>query len=258
MNRVFKILVIDDSDILCTAIRKFFENYDFDVITCNNGLDGISIASNEKPDVIFLDLLMPNFNGLDVLKSIKILDDCQNIPIVIITGYHGEELIEEVIKLGVTKVINKPIRRNDVVNVIDNIIGNHAMSKLRYEKYYFEPQLTKKDITDKKYTKGTQIKFDLIKLFLKSVDRRINELRTSIKNKNEIMLKVLFHELKSSGTMIGYNRLTLISSHIEELFEKGIDEKIWKEVELYTNQTIDILTKIKKENGDDDIPKHKA
>ena len=71
--QTIRILVIDDSVLIQKALRSFLEELDIEVITCNNGLEGIQYAIETKPRLIFLDLLMPNLDGIKMLQVKQIL-----------------------------------------------------------------------------------------------------------------------------------------------------------------------------------------
>ncbi len=61
------ILIVDDSDIVRHSLKNFFSDYNFEVITCTDGLEGIQKAAESKPAIIFLDLMMPNLDGVKIL-----------------------------------------------------------------------------------------------------------------------------------------------------------------------------------------------
>ncbi|RMD49886.1 MAG: response regulator, partial [Ignavibacteria bacterium] len=83
---VIKVLVVDDSDIIKHSLRKFLSEYNFEVFVSNDGLEGIEKARTEKPNLILLDLMMPNFDGLKMLQVLKVFDEIKDIPVIVISG----------------------------------------------------------------------------------------------------------------------------------------------------------------------------
>lgn len=244
-----KILVIDDSEFLRNAMKKFFANYDFDVTICSSGLEGIKFAARIIPDIIFLDLMMPNFNGLDVIKSIKALEPCSNIPIVLITAHRKGDLIDQAYTLGISKVLYKPLRRRDIFEVMDEMLGgDQALSKLKIQKL-FEKQ-DNMDIEDED-KESIELKSKLVRMFLKSADLRIRDVKSAIDVKNQFMLKSVVHELRGLGTSIGYIRLTMLGEYVENLLDK--EEKLinWNEVETFCKKILDLIDQIIAENKEE-------
>ena len=120
-----KILVIDDSDFLREAIRKFLEDYECDVLVSADGVSGIQAIVETKPELIFLDLLLPTINGIDLLRVIKMFDESKNIPVIVITGSKDAYLIDQCHELGVQKILTKPLTRKGIFNAVEEVIGDH-------------------------------------------------------------------------------------------------------------------------------------
>lgn len=240
-----KILVIDDSDFLREAIKKFLENIDLEVITISNGVEGIRYALQEKPDLIFLDLMMPNFNGIDVLKSIKTLNTGKEIPVVIITAHKDNSLIEDARQLGAAKLIYKPLNKRSIYEAIDEFLGEQLKQWRKYA-----GSTDDKDKNDSKSPdfQKAELRNHMLKIFLKFVDLKIIDIKSSIEAKNPQMLKSIVHELRGAGTTIGYSRLTMLGEYVEGLLEKELDQKGWENVTAYAGKVLEMLEIIKVEN----------
>lgn len=81
-----KILIIDDEEISRYILRGLLGNENYDLLEADNGILGIEIAEREKPDVIFLDLIMPEMNGLEVLETLRQKETTRNIPVIVNTS----------------------------------------------------------------------------------------------------------------------------------------------------------------------------
>ena len=78
-----KILVVDDEDLLVKGIRFNLQNEGYDVITGCNGLDALQLAQNENPDLVILDVMMPEMDGLTACGKIR---EFSNVPIILLTA----------------------------------------------------------------------------------------------------------------------------------------------------------------------------
>lgn len=86
------ILLIDDNVELQSLYKEALEKAGYGTLQAFNGADGLSLASNKKPDMILLDLMMPGgMNGFDVLQKIKRDKSLSNIKIIVLTNLPGEE-----------------------------------------------------------------------------------------------------------------------------------------------------------------------
>ncbi len=244
-----KILVIDDSDFLREAIKKFLEDYECDVLVSSDGVTGIQAIVETKPNLIFLDLLLPTINGIDLLKVVKMFDEIKDIPIILMTGSKDTYLINQCLELGVRKVLTKPLTRKAIFNAVEEVIGDKILSRVKLKKLIGEPD--KKKESEKELIRPvnpSQIKRDLVRFFIKTIERKKSDIIASLEVKNEIMLRNIMHELKGTGSTIGYPRLTLLGEHLERKIKDKMNENEWREVEIFTMEVLSILDLIQDEN----------
>lgn len=95
-----KILVIEDDLILIELYSKKFRNQGFEIITAYDGEQGIERMKAYKPDLVLLDIMMPNMTGVRVLELAKANNELKNIPIVMLTNIDSKEAIESFKKKG--------------------------------------------------------------------------------------------------------------------------------------------------------------
>jgi CheY-like chemotaxis protein/HPt (histidine-containing phosphotransfer) domain-containing protein len=247
-----RILVIDDSDFLREAIKKFLEDYECDVLVSADGVNGIQTIVETKPNLIFLDLILPTINGIDLLKVIKMFDDIKDIPVIVMTGSKDTYLINQCIELGVQKILNKPLTRKGIFNAVEEVLGDKILSRVKFKKLIGEPEKRKEVEKDKEFIRPvnpSQMRRDLVKIFMKTIDRKKTDILSSLEVKNEIMLRNIMHELKGAGSTIGYPRLTLIGEHLERKIKPKMDSTEWREVEIFTMEVLSILDLILDENS---------
>ncbi|MEA3490226.1 MAG: response regulator [Candidatus Omnitrophota bacterium] len=101
-----KILVIDDEIEICDLLEKFLTRKEYEVITATSAVEGIKKIKAEKPDVVLLDIRMPEMNGVEAIKKIREID--KDIGIIMATAVMDEKIAQETVKLGAADYIVKP------------------------------------------------------------------------------------------------------------------------------------------------------
>ncbi len=117
-----KILIVEDdynSFVLC---KDLLEKKGHSVLRAKNGKEGLSMVESEKPDLILLDILLPDMNGLAMIKLLKENPEHRNIPIVAVTCLGMPEDRVECLEAGCMEHIAKPIEAGDFVNTIERIL----------------------------------------------------------------------------------------------------------------------------------------
>lgn len=102
-----KIAIIEDDAVISQMYRMKFEADGFDVKMANNGLDGIDLVKNFLPDMILLDLQMPEMGGADALSIIRKNTWGKNIPVIVLTNMGEEESPKSLKALGIHSYIVK-------------------------------------------------------------------------------------------------------------------------------------------------------
>jgi anti-anti-sigma factor len=105
-----KILVIDDEKPTLSMFRLFLAAYGFEVITAENGEEGLKAFENERPPIVLTDIKMPGMDGLEVLERIKKMDP--RAEVIIITGHGDMDIAIKALNLNATDFINKPIQKD--------------------------------------------------------------------------------------------------------------------------------------------------
>lgn len=115
-NNAKTILVIDDEEGACDFIKSFLEDRNYNVLTALNGKDGINLLKAKNPALTFLDVRMPDMNGLDVLTALK--NDHVSAKIILMTGIEAGEEIDKAKELGINGVIKKPVQLQALSEII--------------------------------------------------------------------------------------------------------------------------------------------
>lgn len=102
-----RITIIEDDPVINQMYRMKFESEGFDVRVADNGKAGITTVEQFKPDLILLDLQMPQMNGDEALTEIRKLRSAKNTPVIILTNLGEEEAPKNLNKLGIASYIVK-------------------------------------------------------------------------------------------------------------------------------------------------------
>ena len=102
-----KIAIIEDDQVINQMYRMKFEAAGFDVATASDGEAGVALVKKFHPDLILLDLQMPNMNGVEALSLIRTLPSHKQTPVIVLTNLGEEEAPDGLRKLGVHSYIVK-------------------------------------------------------------------------------------------------------------------------------------------------------
>ncbi len=113
-----KILVIDDEKPTLKMFRLTLMAYGYDVLTAENGQEGLAVFEQERPRIVLTDIKMPGMNGIEVLRRIKQIDS--TVEVIVITGHGDMDLAIQALNLDATDFINKPIQRHLLEQALKN------------------------------------------------------------------------------------------------------------------------------------------
>ena len=117
-----KILLVDDEERLRRLVRMTLGD-DFNVIEAADGEDGVSLAEKEKPDLIFLDVMMPGIDGFSTCAAVKRNPSIRHIPVVMLTGRGEREDRKRGKEAGADDYFVKPFSPRDLLDKVYDIIG---------------------------------------------------------------------------------------------------------------------------------------
>jgi two-component system, NtrC family, response regulator AtoC len=100
------LLVVDDETSVLTLTKRIAESEGFEVIACTSGVQALKLAEERRPDLIMVDLRMPDVNGLDIVRALRKTDT--NATIVLMTGYASIDSAVEAVKIGAADYLTKP------------------------------------------------------------------------------------------------------------------------------------------------------
>ncbi len=112
------ILLVDDSRTVIAAFTKVLSQAGFKIISANNGLEGVSAAKSQLPDLILMDVVMPGLNGFQATRQIRKNESTSHIPIIIVSG--EQQATEQFWgkRIGANAFLTKPVDRAQFFSII--------------------------------------------------------------------------------------------------------------------------------------------
>lgn len=114
-----KALIIDDDPVLRDILRKMVSSEGVtDIAEAHSGAQGIELWEHQEPNIIFLDVQLPDMSGLDILKKIRTTD--QKVYIVVVTGHVSVNTVQEIVKFKADQYIVKPLDQQRIHQAIES------------------------------------------------------------------------------------------------------------------------------------------
>lgn len=118
-----KILITDDEPGIVRLLSKRLEYNNYTVLTAYNGLECLTIAEKEAPNLILMDIQMPYCDGIDTFNRLLSSEFTQDIPVIFMTAFPTELYKAKLIHMGAKDCISKPFRSVDLVDSIKNALN---------------------------------------------------------------------------------------------------------------------------------------
>jgi two-component system, sensor histidine kinase and response regulator len=181
MEKKPTLLVIDDNPVNIDIIQTGLSADGYKVIAAEDGLKGLDLIRNGDPDIVILDLMMPQPDGFEILKQVRTNEHYDGLPIIVITALQDQDTRIKALKLGADDFINKPFNRIELEARVRSLLRIHNLWEKVQER---NEQLIKLD----------KLKRDLVDM--------------------------LIHDLNNSTTVIGLN-LHLLENYVVESDESS-------------------------------------
>ncbi|GAB4516061.1 MULTISPECIES: response regulator [Flavobacteriaceae] len=118
-----KILIVDDEPNILMSLEYAFKKKDFEVFIARDGTEAIEISNREKPNLILLDIMMPEMDGYETLKQVKDNEDLAHTKIVFLSAKSKEKDVEKGLKMGADRYLTKPFSLKKVISEIEELLA---------------------------------------------------------------------------------------------------------------------------------------
>ena len=117
-----RVLAVDDDVIILTRISSILRN-DYEVVTVNSGMRALRYLNQECPDLILLDIRMAQQDGIETLREIRKMEECKDIPVIMLTGVENKDIVVESAKLGICDYLLKPFSSMELLKRVNRVLG---------------------------------------------------------------------------------------------------------------------------------------
>jgi two-component system, chemotaxis family, chemotaxis protein CheY len=115
-----KILIVDDSQFTRNLMKKMLSEQEYEIIEAKDGNEGFKMFLEHKPDLVIMDIIMPNKDGITILKQIR--ENNPNAKVVMCTSLGDQnEFIQDALKSGANDIITKPFKKEELISIIQKM-----------------------------------------------------------------------------------------------------------------------------------------
>ncbi len=119
-----RILIVDDSPSQLLGIKRIVEKLGHETLSAEDGAAGVEVAKAELPDLILMDVVMPNLNGFQATRTISKNAETAHIPIILVTTKDQETDKVWGMRQGAKAYVTKPIKEEDLVKALNEFLPN--------------------------------------------------------------------------------------------------------------------------------------
>jgi DNA-binding response OmpR family regulator len=114
--------VIDDDRDMVKVIRVMLKVKGIQTVEAFSGLSGYALVKREQPDIVLLDIMMPDIDGFEVLRKLRLDKETERIPIIFVSARAGREHVERGLSLGAQGYMTKPFKPDDLIAKIVDVL----------------------------------------------------------------------------------------------------------------------------------------
>jgi CheY-like chemotaxis protein len=117
-----RVLLVDDSETVIQFEKMILRGMGFDIATAKNGKLALQQIAVQKPDLVLLDLMMPDMDGIETLRHLKEMPEAQGIPVIVVTTKGDPELVKQAFEAGCDDYVTKPVDKMELLTKIKGLL----------------------------------------------------------------------------------------------------------------------------------------
>ena len=118
-----KVMIVEDNELNMKLFHDLLESRGYDIIETRDGMEALKMARSERPDLILMDIQLPEVSGLEVTKWIKEDDDLRHIPVIAVTAFAMKGDEEKILEGGCEAYIAKPISVANFLSTVEKFLS---------------------------------------------------------------------------------------------------------------------------------------
>ena len=231
INNNISILIAEDIEINRNLVIIMLQNYltNLTIYEANNGIEAIEIVKNNEIDIILMDIQMPELDGIEAAKQIRLLNKASHIPIIPLTAHAFFEEKEKCNAAGMDDFITKPIDVNKLYSVLKKWI---TKIKINLDEIEIENQNVDIEDFDNSleinYTEGlrrvgnnSELFKKILTDFVRNYSSIVSKINASLYNNNKEDLAQIIHTVKGVSANLGLSKLQKIADSIETALQNN-------------------------------------
>lgn len=119
-----KILIVEDNDLNLKLFRDLLEAHGYETIETKDGMEAIKLALTVKPDLILMDIQLPEVSGLEVTRRMKADERLKHIPIIAVTAFAMKDDEQKILQAGCEAYVSKPISIMPFIETVKRFLGS--------------------------------------------------------------------------------------------------------------------------------------
>lgn len=129
----YTVLIVDDVPTNVMLVQAILKKEGYTLLTCDSGVKALRIAQERHPNLILLDIMMPEMDGYEVLQHLKSNPDTNNIPVIIMSALSDMQSIVKGYQLGATEYVTKPFQREELVKRVAHRFELYSIKRIKQE-----------------------------------------------------------------------------------------------------------------------------
>lgn len=121
-----KILIVEDNDLNLKLFRDLLHAHGYEIAETKEGGEAVALARSFRPDLILMDIQLPEISGLDITRKIKADNDLNHIPVVAVTAFAMKDDEEKILRAGCQAYISKPISIGPFLHTVRKFLGEEV------------------------------------------------------------------------------------------------------------------------------------
>lgn len=118
-----RIVIVDDEVGILQLMKRMLSSKGYAVVTAGNGTDGLDLIAVSKPDLVIMDINLPDMDGLVATVRLRSQDDTRLVPIILMSGNMDEDVVAEAVRMGCVSNLHKPFSLTDLVKMIEQTLA---------------------------------------------------------------------------------------------------------------------------------------
>ena len=116
------VLIVDDEPMTRNLLRLMLERVGFDILEAGDGLEALDIVAESQPDLLILDVMMPNMDGITVCETLRARSETAVLPIILLSARTSPDAVRMGLDAGADKYLGKPVGREKLINTVREVL----------------------------------------------------------------------------------------------------------------------------------------